>query len=64
MTVQEINKEIVAIFQENEEIIQEGTFILNQKIGKNVARIQELQQICPHHFIDGVCEFCYKKEQV
>lgn len=63
LSTTEIKKKI----DENNKIIQEITspnfFILNDTVAKLLAENQKLQKQCPHHFVNGYCDFCYKREE-
>lgn len=58
MTYQEIRNKVNELKEENNKIILEGLHILNEKIGANMAAIEELQNECDHCFEDGVCIYC------
>lgn len=62
MTVNQIQVEINQLLQENTDIITQGFFTLNSTISKNMERIKELQNMCPHCFQSGKCIYCGKKE--
>lgn len=45
-----------------EEIFDPTTFVLNKEAEQLQQEITELQEICPHAFLNGVCRYCGKEE--
>ena len=58
----EIKNRIDKLNSEAESLITVEAFALNSKVAAIMAEIDELQRQCDHHFVDGVCEFCYTEE--
>lgn len=46
-----------------EDLIDPTTFVLNPEIEQLQKEIMKLQQICPHHYIEGMCRYCGKEEK-
>lgn len=63
MTNQEIHEQIDANNLMIETLITPGTFILNPAIVDLMRENTKLQEQCTHEFENGVCKFCYKKEE-
>ena len=59
----EIKRQIDEYAAEIERLYDPGIFTLNQKVNELGKKIVALQNQCEHHFVDGVCEFCYKGEE-
>jgi hypothetical protein len=57
-----IKNRIDKLNSEAERLIAVETFTLNSKVAAIMAEINELQNKCEHHFVDGICEFCYTEE--
>lgn len=62
MEMIDIQKQIDTLMDEVKAAISINTFVLNPDIEKKMATIRELQDICPHEFKDGICQYCYKSE--
>ena len=58
----EIKERIDELLDEVKAAISVNTFVLNTDVEEKMKEIKELQDSCPHQFIDGCCAFCYKKE--
>lgn len=62
MTALEIHNKI----DQNNKLIRElftpNVFTLNNAVSELLNENKELQKQCPHCFVDGYCEFCYKGE--
>lgn len=58
----EIFTAISAKKKEIEDIFDPTTFVLNPRVQELEKEINELQNDCPHNYVDGVCEFCGKEE--
>ena len=61
MTGIEIFTLVTAKKQQIEELIDPTTFVLNKKVAALQEEIIELQNKCPHEYIDGVCKHCGKE---
>ena len=48
--------------KEIEDIIDPTTFVLNPRIKELEQEINELQSMCKHCFVEGVCIHCTKEE--
>ena len=60
MTQQEIKEKIEALYDEIEESIGKGIFVLNPHITEIYEQIEELENQCPHDFDEiGQCKYCY-----
>lgn len=63
MTPMEIHKKI----DKNNEIIRQfispNIFTLNNAVSTLLEENKQLQEQCPHCFVNGYCEFCYKGEE-
>lgn len=46
-----------------EDILDPTTFVLNPEAEQLQQEIMELQEKCPHVFVDGICKYCGKEEQ-
>ena len=46
-----------------EDLIDPTTFVLNPEIERLQKEVMELQQKCPHCYIEGVCKYCGKEEK-
>ena len=57
----EIKAKIDALSLEAEKLVDPTTFVLNPKILELSKQIEALREQCQHHFVDGVCEFCYQE---
>lgn len=53
--IQEKNDEIHSLLNPN-------IFTLNNQVRDLMEEIADLQNNCPHNFIDGYCEFCNCRE--
>lgn len=53
--INELNEQI-------ENLLSPNIFILNNSVLQIQKEIDQLQQDCNHHFVDGFCEICYKME--
>lgn len=62
MTGSEIFEKISQKRKEIEDIIDPTTFVLNPRIKELEQEIDELQSICKHCFVEGVCIHCTKEE--
>lgn len=58
----EIKQKIDEYYAEIERLYNPAIFTLNQKVNELNKKIVELQNQCHHHFVDGQCEFCYRRE--
>jgi len=38
-------------------------FILTDEVNKLMQENEELRKQCPHHFVNGVCEYCDMVEE-
>ena len=45
-----------------EDLVDPTTFVLNPEAQKIMNEIHELQEECPHKFVDGECKYCGKEE--
>lgn len=45
-----------------EDLVDPTTFVLNSKAQEIMKEIHELQEECPHKFVDGECKYCGKEE--
>ena len=61
------NLEINEKIKKNNELIEKyvtpGVFTLNQAVVELLAENAELQKKCTHHFVNGYCKYCFKKEE-
>ena len=37
-------------------------FVLNNTVRDLLKENENLQKQCPHHFVNGYCEFCFMEE--
>ena len=61
MTGIEIFALVTAKKQQIEELIDPTTFVLNKKVVALQKEITELQNECPHEYINGICKHCGKE---
>lgn len=64
MTGKQIRELIEQKNAEIRELLTPNFFTLNNFVAIKRKEIEELQNQCPHHFIDGFCEYCQKKEDI
>ena len=62
MTNLEIKTEIDTNNLLIETLMDPSAWTLNNSIATLQKRNKMLQQECTHHFVDKVCEYCYKTE--
>ena len=58
----EIKRQIDELNEKVENIVDPTSFILNPTVVDLMWKISKLQEQCEHHFIEGVCEYCYMEE--
>lgn len=58
----EIKRKIDELNDQLQNYVQPGIFILNSKAKEIFDKVESLQKQCSHHYVDGVCEFCYQEE--
>jgi hypothetical protein len=46
-----------------EDLIDPTTFVLNPEAQKLMNEITELQEVCPHEFVNGECKYCGKEDK-
>lgn len=63
MTNLEIKTEIDANNILIETLMEPSAWTLNNSIVTLQKRNRELQKQCTHHFVNGVCEYCYAEEE-
>lgn len=63
MTNKQRKEKIIGLNNKVMEIITSDNFILNEEVDKLTKQVIELQNKCNHSFIDGYCEYCFKKEE-
>lgn len=63
MTPLEIHKKIDSNNRLIKQLITPNVFTLNNTVSDLLKENKELQKQCPHCFVDGYCEFCYKGEE-
>ena len=54
-----IKEKIDALSLEAEKLVDPTTFVLNPKFVEISNQIAALREQCKHHYVDGICEFCY-----
>lgn len=59
----EIKRQIDEINEKVENMIDPCSFTLNPTVVGLMCKISKLQEQCEHHFVNGVCEFCYIEEE-
>ena len=67
MTQTEIGKNINSQINQNNDMIEKlliaENFLLNSRVSELIEKNKELQSKCPHNYIAGFCEYCYKEEE-
>lgn len=63
MTGDECKELITHYNQELESVIDPAQYVLNPLARQLINAIRQLQSECPHHFINGQCEYCGQKER-
>ena len=63
MTGLEIKRQIDNNNSIIEKLIVPNQFTLNNTISELLKENAELQKKCPHSFVDGYCEYCYKEKE-
>lgn len=58
-----INQRIEANNLLIEKAMQPNFFTLNNIVAELLKENEQLQQKCPHEFVDGFCIYCYKAEE-
>ena len=46
-----------------EKILNPSSFTLNNTIMELMVENNQLQEKCPHSYVGGYCEYCYKEEK-
>ena len=60
MKPEEINKKIDALYDELEDFLIKGIFVLNPRVAEINEEIDQLRSKCPHEFNEfGECIYCY-----
>lgn len=62
MTNEEIKNKILYNNSKIKELLDPSVFILQPEVQILIEENEELQSICNHNFINGICEFCGKVE--
>ena len=62
MTNLEIKEKIDANNKLIENLLNPSEFTLNNAVKDLLKENDELQKQCKHNFVDGFCEYCYKRE--
>jgi hypothetical protein len=63
MTNQELFTAVMTRKKKLEDIFDPTTFVLNPGVAQLEKEIEDLQAICTHCFIEGVCIHCTKEEE-
>lgn len=63
MTTEEIRKKINENNCKIKELTSPELFTLNAAVSSLIEENKKLQQICPHSYINKICEFCGIKEE-
>lgn len=63
MTGKEIKNLIDEKNEEIHNLLNPNIFILNNFVRDLMEEIGELQKQCPHHYVDGYCEYCNSREE-
>lgn len=45
-----------------QDMLNPSQFVLNNKIRDLLKENENFQKQCPHHFVNGYCEFCFMEE--
>ena len=45
-----------------ETLLNPSVFTVNNEVIALTKEIETLQNQCPHSFVEGYCEYCYKRE--
>lgn len=62
MTRDEIQNKIIFNNAKIKELLDPSVFILQPEVQILMEENEELQSICKHEFVDGVCTICGKAE--
>ena len=62
MTKEEIKSKVLYNNAKIKELLDPSVFILQPEVQLLMEENEELQSICNHNFINGICEFCGKVE--
>ena len=58
MTNQEIKDKITFNRKKIDELLDPSVFILQSEVMKLMEENEELQELCSHEFVGGVCIYC------
>lgn len=63
MTQQDIKKQIDENNRKIEALFNPMTFLFNTEIFELLTKNQELRKQCAHEYENGMCIYCYSKEE-